>query len=132
MKVLWLTLKNSKKPKQINKKTPKTLLLLIFFSVILVSNKSNPRQINYMRVRYSFFNLRRGAKYLKHVENKEGMGLPYSQANKPACLSFMDAGRKQGKRQLITHSNCTSQSTIIFLYQFPVPHLSQADTTRGR
>lgn len=58
------------------------------------------------------------------------LDLPYSQADKPASLSFMDADRKQDRRQLITHSNYTSQGMIICMCQFHVPHLSWAGKTR--
>lgn len=60
----------------------------------------------------------------------KGLDLLYSQAHKPASLSFMDADRKQDRRQLITHSNCASQSMIICMCQFPLPHLSWAGKTR--
>ena len=60
----------------------------------------------------------------------KGLDLPCSQVDKLASLSFMDADRKQVRRQLITDGNYTSQSMIICMCQFHVPHLSWAGKTR--
>lgn len=60
----------------------------------------------------------------------KGLDLLYSQVDKPASLSFMDADRKQDRRQLITDGNYTSLSLIICMRQFHVSHLSWAGKTR--
>lgn len=60
----------------------------------------------------------------------KGLDLPCSQVDKLASLSFMDADRKQVRRQLITDGNYTSQSMIICMCQFHLPHLSWAGKTR--